>query len=187
MKTQILDLRVFKDRELNFRRSKTSFYGRFFSFLGKNFPRSYRFCGEFVLFCQGGKQASLNVVWNFLFFLYKNLSVYRGNLFRIYSQWPSRRRRNSMSIDSTRPRSLINELSNRLMRLIISDPNMAEPNPSTTRPPVMPEVISNNTAFITNVNKPRVNTLIGRVRINRIGRKKALRIPSTRAAIRAVP
>ena len=49
-----------------------------------------------------------------------------------------------------------------------------------------PEAIFNSSAFMTKVKRPRVIILIGRVRMNRIGRNKAFSIPRTAAAQKAL-
>jgi len=56
-------------------------------------------------------------------------------------------------------------------------------NPSITNPGTSLEVASKKRAFITNVNKPRVNILIGRVKIITNGLIKALIMPRIRATI----
>jgi len=73
------------------------------------------------------------------------------------------------------------ELSNQLTRLIRSDPITADQNPRTTNPEITPDTIMSRKALMIKVKRPRLNTLMGRVRRIRIGLKKALRIPSIAA------
>jgi len=60
---------------------------------------------------------------------------------------------------------LINEFNSQLIALMIRDPIIAYPNPSTSNPLIKPDAICSNSALITKVKKPRVNILMGRVRI----------------------
>ena len=65
------------------------------------------------------------------------------------------------------------------------EPNTADQNPATPKPGITPEAIINKTAFITKVKRPRVKMFIGRVMINKNGRKKAFSMPSIAAAKKA--
>ena len=68
---------------------------------------------------------------------------------------------------------MINELSSQLMTLIISDPNIADQNPSTSNPEMTPEASFSIQALITKVKKPRLKILIGSVKISAIGLRNA--------------
>ena len=70
------------------------------------------------------------------------------------------------------------EVISQLTTLISKEPNKADPNPVTWKPDMTPDTIINSTAFITNVNIPRVKMLIGKVITNNMGRKKALSMPN---------
>ena len=59
-------------------------------------------------------------------------------------------------------------------------------NPSTVNPGTMLLTKIINIAFKTKVKRPRVKMFIGRVKISKIGFKKALIIPKIRATTKAV-
>src|SRR5438874_1295469 len=76
----------------------------------------------------------------------------------------------------------MNTLSTKLTRLSSSAPTSAEPKLSTVKPRTSALVISSISALITNVKRPSVSRLIGRVSSRTIGRTSAFRMPSTSAA-----
>lgn len=83
-------------------------------------------------------------------------------------------------------------LSSDINKLIISDtavrtsePQKAGQNPATLKPLTMLEVSQNIRAFITRVKIPKLKIFIGKVKINKIGRIRALIIPNINAAIKA--
>lgn len=59
-------------------------------------------------------------------------------------------------------------------------------NPSTLKPGTIFETRIIKRAFITKVNRPRVNIFIGRVRISITGLRKAFIIPNISATTKAV-
>jgi hypothetical protein len=77
------------------------------------------------------------------------------------------------------------EVINQLIKLIKREPKTADQNPATSNPGITPEAIMSNIAFITKVKNPRVNMFIGRVMINKNGRKKAFSMPRMAAAKKA--
>lgn len=68
------------------------------------------------------------------------------------------------------------------------EPNKAGKNPRISKPEPGVKALANQRvkALITNVNKPKVSKVIGKVKICKIGLTKALTRPITRAAIKAV-
>jgi hypothetical protein len=68
---------------------------------------------------------------------------------------------------------------------MISEPNTADQKPRTWKPEMTPEAIISIKALMMKVKKPRVRRLMGRVKIKRIGRKKAFNIPRIAAAKKA--
>jgi hypothetical protein len=77
---------------------------------------------------------------------------------------------------------LTKEVRIELTRLINSDPNTADQNPETANPDITPDTIISIIALITKVKIPKVNMFMGRVNINRMGRKKAFSMPKIAAA-----
>ncbi len=65
----------------------------------------------------------------------------------------------------------------------INDPNRAYQNESTVKPSIKEAANQNKEAFITSINRPNVSTVIGKVRINKIGLTNKLRSPIVIAAI----
>jgi hypothetical protein len=59
-------------------------------------------------------------------------------------------------------------------------------NPLTLKPGTIEEAIRIRVVLMTKVNKPRVRIFIGRVKIIRIGFKKAFRMPKTTETIMAI-
>ena len=80
---------------------------------------------------------------------------------------------------------MINEVKSQLTRLINNDPHTADQNPWISKPPTTPATIISKMAFKTKVNNPRVKILIGRVRMKRMGLKKAFNIPRKAAEKKA--
>lgn len=68
----------------------------------------------------------------------------------------------------------------------ISDPTSAGQKPVTVKPSINDAANRNKEALITKINKPTVRTVIGKVRISRIGRTKRFSRPIITAAMRAV-
>ncbi len=66
------------------------------------------------------------------------------------------------------------------------DPRKAARIPETVKPSMKVEANQNKTAFITKVNRPRVNNVTGKVSKRRIGLTMALSTPKTKAAIIAI-
>ncbi len=64
--------------------------------------------------------------------------------------------------------------------------NIAEITPSIEKPATSCAVSKRRPTFITNVNRPNVRILIGKVSKTRIGFKNAFSTPSTTATIKAV-
>lgn len=89
------------------------------------------------------------------------------------------------SIYCTVPCSLMKELSTQLTRLIRREPNTADQNPETSKPGITPEAIFNMKALIKKVKRPKLNILMGRVRMMTIGLKNAFSMPSMAAAKKA--
>jgi len=79
----------------------------------------------------------------------------------------------------------MNEVSSQLTKLISNEPNIADQNPEISKPEMTPATIISKIAFNTKVKNPRVKMLIGRVRIKRMGLKKAFNIPKIAAAKKA--
>ena len=67
-----------------------------------------------------------------------------------------------------------------------NEPSKAGMNPSTEKPWINEAANQNNAAFITNVNKPRVSSVIGKVNKIRIGLTIRLSTPKITAAIEAI-
>jgi hypothetical protein len=67
----------------------------------------------------------------------------------------------------------------------IRDPSNACQKLSTEKPPINEDANQNSRAFITNINRPRVSTVIGRVSINKIGLTNRFNKPKVTAAINA--
>ncbi len=67
----------------------------------------------------------------------------------------------------------------------ISEPRSAYQNESTVKPSINEAANQNKEAFMTNINKPNVSTVIGKVRINKIGLINKLRSPIITAAMMA--
>jgi len=65
--------------------------------------------------------------------------------------------------------------------------NRAIQKPSTEKPVIKLFAIKMIKALITNKNKPKVTTVIGKVKITKIGLTKILSRPSTTATIMAAP
>ena len=80
------------------------------------------------------------------------------------------------------PLSLIKDVRSQLTRLISKDPKTAVQNPRTSKPDITPDAIMSRIALITKVKSPRVRTVMGNVKRNNMGRKKAFRIPRIAAA-----
>lgn len=74
-----------------------------------------------------------------------------------------------------------------LVILTMIAPKIADQNPSTTKPSSIAATNPNIAAFKTSKNKPRVTTVIGKVRTNAIGLMIALTRHSSRAAIIMLP
>jgi hypothetical protein len=81
---------------------------------------------------------------------------------------------------------LIKELKAQLTTLMRRDPKTADQKPYTSNPDITPEAILSNMAFIIKVKRPRLRILIGSVKIIKIGRKKAFKMPRIAAANKAV-
>ncbi len=64
----------------------------------------------------------------------------------------------------------------------ITDPKSAYQNESTVKPSIKEAANQNKKAFMTSINRPNVSTVIGRVRINKIGLTNKLRSPIVIAA-----
>jgi len=90
------------------------------------------------------------------------------------------------SIYSTLPCLLIKELKAQLTTLISRDPKTADQKPYTSNPDITPEAILSNMAFMIKVKRPRLRILMGSVKIIKIGRKKAFKMPRMAAANSAV-
>lgn len=67
----------------------------------------------------------------------------------------------------------------------ISEPAKALQNVSTLKPSINVAENQNNVALITNMNSPRDRMVIGRVKMNRIGRTNKLSNPRITAAMMA--
>ncbi len=89
------------------------------------------------------------------------------------------------SIYCTVPCSFIKELRTQLTKLIRREPNTADQKPKTSKPGMTPEAILSMKALIKNVNRPRLNILIGRVKMMTIGLKNAFSMPNMAAAKKA--
>ena len=77
------------------------------------------------------------------------------------------------------------ELSTQLTRLMRREPNRADQNPETSKPGITPEAIFSMKALIKKVKRPKLNILMGRVKMMTIGLKNALSRPSMAAAKKA--
>ena len=74
-----------------------------------------------------------------------------------------------------------------LVILTIIAPKTADQNPATTKPSSIAATNPNIAAFKTSKNKPRVTTVIGKVRIKAIGLIIALTKHSNKAAVIMLP
>jgi hypothetical protein len=77
------------------------------------------------------------------------------------------------------------ELSTQLTRLMRREPNTADQNPETSKPGITPEAIFSMKALIKKVKRPKLNILMGRVKMMTIGLKNAFSRPSMAAAKKA--
>jgi hypothetical protein len=89
------------------------------------------------------------------------------------------------SIYCTVPCSFIKELRTQLTKLIRREPNTADQKPKTSKPGMTPEAIFSIKALIKKVNRPRLNILIGRVKMMMIGLRNAFSMPNMAAAKKA--
>ncbi len=80
---------------------------------------------------------------------------------------------------------MINDVKSQLIRLINKEPNTADQKPEIPNPEITPDTIISNSAFRTNVKRPKVRIVIGRVKIKRIGLKTAFNMPKLAAAKKA--
>jgi hypothetical protein len=79
----------------------------------------------------------------------------------------------------------MNEFRSQLNAPIKIDPNTAVQNPLTWNPGIRPEAMKSMNAFRTKVKRPKVSRLRGRVRMNRMGRRKEFNMLRIAAAKKA--
>ena len=89
------------------------------------------------------------------------------------------------SIYCTVPCSLMKELSTQLTRVMRREPNTADQNPETSKPGITPEAIFSMKALIKKVKRPKLNILMGSVKMMTIGLKNAFSMPNMAAAKKA--
>ena len=76
----------------------------------------------------------------------------------------------------------MNDVKIQLTMLISREPKTADQKPCTSKPGIIVDTRLSKRALITKVNNPSERRLIGSVRINNIGLKKALSMPRIAAA-----